>query len=418
MRYLKVLSLCGLLLAWGMPSQAAQLVGLYEAEVQVADQGRETRSSGMSEAMAAVLLKVSGSSAVLAEEMMQSAMADATRYVQQYRYRSEGILPQDRKPAADGKPGAESRLWLWVGFDSASIDNLLRRFGFSVWSAARPATLVWLGVEEGKHRVLVGANDQGLVREVLDAEAQRRAIPLRLPLLDLADQSRVRPVDIWGGFVDHIEEASQRYEPQAVLIGKLYPVSDGWEARWILRYKGQQYEWQLRASEVTAVIASGVGSTSDYLSQRFSESSYLGVNELVLRVEGVAGMGDFRRVNDYLLSLHGVAAVTLRRVEATASSFLLKIEGGREAVLQAINLGAVLVKVATPVPQSPLSPMFSAPTPATPLPRSDAVPQPAVLPLQPSVPLMEQTGPADDAVSSPQQPPVVPLQELVYRLLP
>jgi hypothetical protein len=337
--------------------------------------------------------------------------------VQQYRYRSEEIPPRERKPDADGKPGAESRVWLWVGFDSASVDNLLRRFGFNVWSAARPTTLVWLGVEEGKRRVLVGANDQGLVREVLDAEAQRRAIPLRLPLLDLADQSKVRPVDIWGGFVDHIEEASQRYEPQAVLIGKLYPVSDGWEARWTLRYQGQQYEWQQRAAEVTAVIASGVGGTSDYLSQRFADSRGLGVHELALRIEGVAGMGDFRRASDYLLSLHGVSAVMLRRIDATASSFLLKIEGGREAVLQAINLGDVLVKVATPVPESLLSPEFTALPQVTPAAQPAVVPPPAVVP-DPSEQPMEQTGPVDDAGQLPQPAPVVPLDELVYRLLP
>jgi hypothetical protein len=423
MRTLKILSLCGLLLFWGLPSQAAQPNGLYEAEVETLDQGRDARATAMAEAMAAVLVKVSGSSALLDEEAIQSAMADAARYAKQYRYRSEEIPLKERKVTEGGEAAPENRLLLWVGFDSTSIDNLLHRFGFTVWSAARPTTLVWLAVEEGSRRVLVGANDQGLVREVLDAEAQRHAIPLRLPLLDLTDQSKVRPVDIWGGFIDNIEAASQRYETQAVLIGKLYSAGKHWEARWTLRYQGLQHEWQQSAADVTAVIASGVGGTSDYLSQRFAERSYLGVEQLVLRIDGVKGMGDFRRISDYLLSLHGITAMTLRRVDATSSSFLVQIEGGREAVLQAIAMGDVLVKVETPEPEPLLSPEVNAPS------QADAPVQPesppgqqqdtpdAQPPAEGSGPSSDNAEPTDDSGRLPEPPPVIPIQELVYRLL-
>jgi hypothetical protein len=391
MRYSKVLFLCGLLWCWGLPLQAAQVAGVYEAEVIVPDQGQAARADGMAEAMAAVLLKVSGSSAVLGEKVIQEAMANAARYVQQYRYRSENIPSRERKAVTGGEPVTQSRLWLWAGFDSASIDNLLRRHGFVVWGAARPTTLVWLGVEEGARRVLVGANDQGLVREVLDAEARRRALPLRLPLLDLTDQSRVRTADIWGGFTDNIEMASQRYEPQALLIGKLYQAGDGWEARWSLRYRGEWHEWQQRVADVKVAVASGVGGASDYLSQRFADSGALGGNELALRIEGVAGMNDFRRVYDYLLSLHGVAAVTLHRVDAAASSFLLQTEGSREAVLQAISMGDVLLRVESSRPE--------------------------VLPAATFGVLSPGVRPGPLAPQPPQQPPVVAPQELVYRLL-
>lgn len=374
-----------------MPLQAAQVADLYESEVSVPDQGSAARAVGMAEAMAAVLLKVSGSSAVLGAEVIQGAMANAARYVQQYRYRSEEIPSAERK-AADGAVAPQGRLWLWVGFDSASIDNLLRRHGYTVWSAARPATLVWLAVEEGAQRVLVGANDQGLVREVLDAEARRRALPLRLPLLDLSDQAKVRTVDVWGGFTDNIEAASRRYEPQALLIGKLYPVGAGWEAHWRLRYRDEWHEWQQQAADVRVAIASGVGGATDYLSQRFAESSLLGGDELLLRIEGVAGMSDFRRVHDYLLSLHGVSAVILRRVDAAASSFRLQMEGGREAVLQAISMGDVLLRVEPPPEVLP--------TPVT------------------GVPSPQPFDPALSVALLPQQPPVVVPQELFYRLLP
>ncbi len=400
------MTLCGWLFIWGLPAQAAQLEGLYEAEVELADQGRATRATAMAEAMAAVLLKVSGSAAVLSEPVIKSAMEDAARYVQQYRYRNEAMPAEKRHKGKGG--AAENRLLLWVGFDSVSIDNLLRRFGFNVWGTARPSTLVWLAVDEGSRRVLVGANDQGLVREVLESEAQRRAIPLRLPLLDLTDQSKVRPVDVWGGFVDNIESASLRYETQAVLIGKLYPLGKEWEGRWTLRYQGDQYEWQQRAKDVRTVIASGVGGISDYLSQRFAASSDPGMDQLALRIEGVTTMDDFRRINDYLLSLHGVSAVTLRKTDATSSSFLVEIEGGRETVLQAITMGDMLAEVEPP-PEvlQPESPMEL---------RSQSV-EVSPSPVEPAAGEVGSDTLKEDAEVLPLQPQVVPLQELVYRLL-
>ena len=434
MRYLKYITLCALLLIWGLPAQAVQLKGLYEAEVELTDQALSTRATAMGEAMAAVLLKVSGSAAVLSEPVIKSAMKNASRYVQQFRYRNEAIPAEKREKPKGGEPAAEERLLLWVGFDSASIDNLLRRFGFNVWSAARPGTLVWLAVEEGSRRVLVGANDRGLVRDVLESEAQRRAIPLRLPLLDLTDQSKVRAVDVWGGFVDNIEAASLRYETQAVLIGKLYQLGKEWEARWTLRYQGDQYEWQQRTKNVSTVIASGVGGTSDYLSQRFAASSYLGLDQLALRIEGVATMQDFRRINDYLLSLHGVSAVTLRKTEASASSFLVEIEGGRETVLQAIAMGDMLAEVEPPPevlqPEAPLElqpePVEVAPSPVEPAepvePIEPTVEPSSAEPVTPAVaddaaPTLESDTLTDDAEELPPQPQVIPLQELVYRLL-
>lgn len=353
MRYLKYLALGALMIVWGLPLQAAQLNGLYEAEVAVPDQGRTTRARAMDDAMAAVLLKVGGSAAVLEEEAIKKALSNASRFVQQYRYRSE----------SDERGSSSSGLMLWVGFDKSSIDNLLRTAGMNVWGENRPATLVWLAVEEGSSRQLVGANDQGLVRNLVESEAQRRAIPLVLPLLDLTDQSKVRPIDVWSGFFDNLKAASKRYESQAILVGKLYQAGRLWEARWTLLYQGERREWQKSGTRVSEVIAAGVGGTADYLSSYFSSTSYTGQEELALHINNVGGLAGFRRVSDYLRSLHGVSTVTARRIDATSASFRMQIVGGRDALLQAIGMGDVLVK-ADP-PYQPLAPATSGPAPAS-----------------------------------------------------
>lgn len=409
MRNLKTMALGALLIFWGGVLQAAPPLGIYEAEVVVTDQGRKTRAEAMAEAMAAVLLKATGRASVLEEEVIQGAMADASRYVQQYRYRSEDA------PNNQVATRAEQRLWLWVSFDHGSIDNLLRRFGFSVWSAARPSILTWLALDEGTGRQLVGANDKGLVREVVEAEAQRRAIPVRLPLLDLSDQSRIRPADVWGGFIDNIESASARYESEAVLIGKLYRVGKEWEARWILLYQGERHEWQYADKDVSKVVASGVGGSAEYLSTFFAATNYLGQDQLALNISAVSSMAGFRRVNDYLLSLHGVKAVKLRRVDADSASFLLEIEGGRETVLHAIHKGDVLVEVAAP----PLAPQSLAPERARQGDGGGAAMEVAPTAVEElAAASVAETG-GEEALAALVAPaPELPIVELYFRLLP
>jgi hypothetical protein len=406
MRYLTILSLLWLILP--LPSQAAETHGLYEAEVEVPDQGPGARTEGMRQAMAAVLLKVSGTSRVNGDAALAEAMQSPARYVQQYRYRSES--PGEEAPAeSDGKAPLE-RLLLQVNFDQKSIDGLLRSQGYNIWGEARPATLIWLAVEDSGSRVLVGANDGGLLRELFDREAERRALPIVLPLLDLNDQRRVRTADVWGEFLDTIREASQRYDAQALLVGRLYPLSSRrWEARWALDYRGEVERWQSQSGNVEALVSEVVGRVTDTLAQRFAQSFVAGSGQLLLRVEGVTNLSDYRRVLDYLKGVHGVRQATAETLSAAAVRFRLATEGGSEAVLQVIALGDTLERIEQPqLPEA-------------------GVPMPTLRPLPPGA-ARNGTGStasgtmrgeaAPDAEQPVETAPVPAPPELVFRLLP
>ncbi len=346
MRYLTIFSLFFCL--FSLPLQAAEYKGLYEAEVEVPNQEAEARAEGMCQAMAAVLLKVSGTSRARDDASLAEALQQPARYVQQYRYRSEAIPPEQQAPSEGGTP-KESRLLLKVRFDQRSIDELLRRSGFNIWGDARPSTLIWLGVEDGGTRVLVGANDRGLVREILDREAARRALPVKLPLLDLTDRGKVRPVDVWGEFLETIKEASQRYAPQAILVGRLYPVSASrWEVRWSLDYRGEVIRWQSHSEEVAPLLAEAIDRVTDQLASRFVQSFVDGSGEMVMRVEGVRNLKDYRRVLDYLAGVHGVKRVVVETMSPSAVRLRIAAEGGLDAILQVIALGDTLVKVEQP----------------------------------------------------------------------
>lgn len=348
--HMKYSTICTLLLSlFSAPLFAADNLGLYQDEVIVPDQSEQARVDGMQQAMGDVLLKVTGTEQVLENEWLLTAMSTAGQFVQQYRYRSEAIPAEEQQPDENGKVARE-RLYLSVRFDTNSIDELLRQHGFTIWGETRPATLIWLGVEQGGGRVLVGANDSGLVRELIDKEAARRALPVKLPLLDLTDQSAINMADIWGDFLDSIQSASLRYHPQAILVGRIYPVAGGqWGVRWTLIYQGEVFRWLQQSSEVGPLLAEGIGNTAEKLVQRFVESSVTGSDEILLEISDVKGLSAYSRVMEYLGGLPGVKEVKVNKMMPTTLSIRIRTEGGSDAVVQTIALGDVLEVQASPL---------------------------------------------------------------------
>lgn len=335
-----------MLFAWlaAGAATAAEVRDLYEAEVAVADQQAEARQQAMRDGLAEVLVRATGYGATAQDPELADLLANASRYVQQYRYR--------HAPATDTTPAT---LVLWMSFDANTINQSLRERGQPVWGSARPLLLVWLALETGSERHLVSAAESA-AWPALEMAARRRGLPLRLPLLDLEDQARVTAADVWGGFQEPVLNASARYQPQAVLLGRLYYDRQGvWYARWTLRIGEEALHWDNTGAMPDEVLTAGVESSADALAARFAQVGRLeGGTQLSLRVSDVNSLADYARLLGYLRSLSGVSAVQITAVEPQAVSCRLTLEVGPEAVVRTIGLGATLAAV--PVMAEPRSP--------------------------------------------------------------
>jgi len=190
-RYIRILCLIALF-SPGI-SSAANVSGLYEAEVPVIDQAAATREKGVATALRVVLVKVTGDRNVASRSAIVPLLEEAQRYVQQYRYRA--VSPT----TADGSVLPEESLELWVRFDAGTLDKRLRDLGVPIWGKQRPSTLVWLVVEDEGGRRLIGTDEESEYLSVLKERASVRGIPMLIPLLDLEDNARLKPSDVWGG---------------------------------------------------------------------------------------------------------------------------------------------------------------------------------------------------------------------------
>lgn len=322
-------AMLGLLLVG--PASAVDVEGLYEARVPVESQGAKERSEAVSEALVQVLVKLTGRQDISAHEGLQEALQGATSYIQQYRYVAA-------TPPATGQE-------LLVYFDPAALSDLLSKQKLPLWSRSRPATLLWLAVEQNGRRALVGANSDNQTREVVSRQARRRGLPLRLPLLDLTDRGSISAGDVWGGFDDRIEQASERYETEAILVGRVHAGGGGsWQGRWTLLLGSQHEQWRTAGDSSQEAVEAGVDRATELLAQRFAQAFGEGTDEtLLVEVQDVDDLGDYMRAVEHLASLSPVHSARPAAIEREAATFRLEISGGREAVLQAMRLGRRVV---------------------------------------------------------------------------
>jgi len=330
-------------LLWGLwvpGASAVQVSGLYQTEVSVAGQDLEEQRRALRSALTQVLIKVSGQRGVTGNEGIGAALKDPARYVQQYRYR---VVRDDTAPSAE--PGQV----LWAKFDRDAVNRLLRESGLSVWGRERPAVLIWLAVEEGSRRRLLGGDDGGQLVSALQSRAAERGLPLVLPLLDLEDQSRLRVTDVWGNFQDTVLAASGRYASDAVLVARAYRVLPGlWEAHWTLLEGDGAVAWTTQADVPGGLLEEGIDRAADTLAAHFARPLEADVpGRLQLMVTDVNTLQDYARASRYLASLDAVERVHTTRVAPGRVWFRLEAAAGREAVARAITLGRTLRAVDT-----------------------------------------------------------------------
>jgi hypothetical protein len=333
----------GAVLAANVSAVAAEISGLYEAQVPVASQDAAERGSASLAALEEVLVKVTGSTDVLQRPEIKPLLDQAGQLVQRYQYRA-AQPPLTPPPAMAGSKAPVPAQMLWVAFDRQTINHRLAEAGLPVWGIDRPRTLVWLAVEDGGERYLVGGDNRPDLQQMLNDQARRRGLPLSVPLMDLQDQGGLAAADVWGDFPDAILRASDRYQPEAVLVGRVYTVApDKWQSHWSLYHRGTAVSWESAEGSENDAVAAGIAGAADHLAKRYAlVLTADAANSMTLAVENIATVDDYARALRYLQSLDPVAAVQIARVEGDVVSYRLKVRGEVRDVLRSIGWGKTL----------------------------------------------------------------------------
>jgi hypothetical protein len=310
------------------PVWAVEVASLYTAQVPLDQEEDNPRAAAYELALADVLLRVSGSELATDIEMVELLFPDPAAYVVQFR------------------PGEEDTLW--VSFDGEAIENTLRQAGQTVWGSDRPLTLVWLAVDWGQgEREIIGADDpvrsrdearsidrNRLLRQRVLEIAERRGLPVSLPLLDTIDRQNLSFSDIWGGFDDALLGASERYEADAILVGRIRPESSQ-RNRWSFYFGGEERSWTGEPELVLGVVA-------DLLAAEFAISGNAAKEMVELTIAGIDSVAAFGAVQNMLDETTVIEQFSIIEVEGDRVRFKVEAIGGADRLRRALRFGGLI----------------------------------------------------------------------------
>ncbi|MEM7282418.1 MAG: DUF2066 domain-containing protein [Pseudomonadota bacterium] len=322
-------------------SQVPVLANPYSAAVVLEKDTPEQREAAFKDALALVLVKVTGNRNVVGDSSVVDIIDEAPRYVQGFRFEE-----------------LDQQQMIRVNFDPRAVEQVVSNRGLPVWGSERPSVLLWLAVDNRRgQRFIMSATDnesdeeediESRLKDEIRMVADERGLPLMLPLYDAEDQNALSFADVWGGFDEAVEIASQRYQSDAVLVGRARTRGSSWEVRWTLFDANGRQAW-------VGGFADGIHQTADSYAQAFAVLKTEG--EVTLIVDQVTSFQAYGELLSHLRALSVVEQVDLQQALDDTLTFRLRLKGDTDVLQRAIRLGGKLEELSQEVPTQTLGPL-------------------------------------------------------------
>ncbi|MGQ9425962.1 DUF2066 domain-containing protein [Gilvimarinus sp. F26214L] len=287
-----------ILLVLSFSAVAQERIDLFRAEMLVTSQSPRERSQATVDGLAEVVVRASGLPEVLENPDVIDALGNADRYLVEWRYETTEETVED-----DGREVPAWRLVLRYSGDA--VEKLLRDLRLPIWPANRPSVLPWLMVDDASGRNRVTPSSHTEVLEALESAARRRGLPLIKPILDLEDSVALPSEALWSVQEDTIREASERYNPDSILVGRLTETARGeWRASWRLMHRGRSTVFDSRAADLEGAVAAAVDEMAAHFFQMYGIIPQEGSSEaLVFQIDDVDDFAGYARLSNYLDNL-------------------------------------------------------------------------------------------------------------------
>ena len=328
-----------LLLLAVMPLRAEVVRDLYAAEVPVAGRQEAALDAASRDAMGQVLVKLSGSGDVLAVPAIKTALSRSRGYVQQYAYRGgQGDTPLTAR----------------FEFDGNAMTRIITDAGAPLWTANRPPVLAWVVLEDETGRRFLGRDTDPELAAQLERAFSDRGVPLRLPLLDLADAAALTVDQAWRQDGVLLAAASGRYGVADVLAGRFARLSTGgWLGDWSYFSDRRQVNRSLSNATDEQALAAAAALVAEDMAGRYAvqATASMSADGVRMQVTGVRDYGDYAGVVAWLESLELIEHANIEHIADDRIELRLVARADAEQLASIIELNDRLVPA--PVAQTP-----------------------------------------------------------------
>jgi uncharacterized protein len=351
-----------LLISW-QPSVALQVSGLYSQQIPVTNDGEAERNRAFREALAAVVVKVSGDPRWLENPAIERAIAQAQNYVEATTYISELIqLPlEDNTASADTDEEqfytTEQRI-ISVNFAAAFIDELLADADIPVWDGNRPSVLVWMVLQSSAgDREFLTADSNPEIVKVMQDFAVARGLPIIFPVLDFEDRRTLSENTAWNLDEAAISSASERYGADSILAGRLHFTASGeLVGLWQFQFQDEADVFDGFDSELQSYLYEPLNRITTQLAGYFAILPESIDGETIrLRIDGIKNLNAYSALLNYVENLGLVAAVTTAEVDGERIELQLSLVGDTRQLYEQIALDRDLVPINNTLEDSSLA---------------------------------------------------------------
>lgn len=347
--------------------QAVVVDRLYDAVVPVEDTGATARDDAFRDALRQVLLRLTGNSGRV-RELVPVASGNGEGE------QPEGTLVEEPAQFIDAFSYQRNgdRLELRASVSASALGRALADRKVPVWGVTRPRILVWFVVDDRGERQLVTrenrlppflkrpmqplnaeaiAGEAGPWKEPLWEASRRRGLPLALPFNDNRDRGEVGLSELWGLFVEPIQQASQHYAHDLVAVVRVNRSGGGWRARWQLwRGNKRMGDGAVRKNNRSMVVQATTDAWADRLARRFAVGPPTedGLRSARMLVDGVASLASYAGVRRALRGLEPVRSVRVGGVHQDRLNLDLAFNGDLRLLHDYIGLNDQLVLMGGP----------------------------------------------------------------------
>lgn len=330
------------LLAAGPASHALVIDELYYQEIPVQGQGDAERLRAYREALAAVILKVTGEERWLRNGSVERAVREAQSFVQEVSYRSSG-------------GGVSSQTFITIRFDQELVDNMLGSAGIPVWDRNRPSVLLWLSVQgpDGRRELLGSDSDHPALTQIREF-SRVRGVPILIPLLDFDDRRNL-PADVaWSLDEAAIRRASERYGADSILSGRVLTSPAGDQVGlWQFLFRDRVETFDSLETDLAAYMHSALNRVTAQLASHFAINlaAQPVAERVTLRVEGVDDITAYVDLLSYIGDLAVVESVFTSLLDGSNIELDVTLSGSTYLFTEFITLGRDLVPGELAAPQ-------------------------------------------------------------------
>ncbi|MBZ9613582.1 DUF2066 domain-containing protein [Rheinheimera maricola] len=328
----QLISIVFVVVLWLTPQAAAnQIDNLYQADVETTPDN----SSWQQQALLQVLVRVSGNAAVMENDAVKAELRNAAGYVKQFETVRQNT-------------GANVRRVL---LDAGKVNQLLQSQGMPVWGALRPLTLVWLVEQHANDRLFVRQPEHKFNQAMQQAFAFY-GLPLLMPLYDIDDILSLNETDVWAGFWQPIEQASNRYSADVLIAASVVSETQEKDVTYRLTWQMQQdsrtYRAEVSAATEIELMQQFALDLAQQLSQRFaSVASAEGEMKLLIDIQQLSGLADIVLVQRALAQVVGVSQVTVKRYQQGTARYEVLTNISAEGLTNALRFNRQLQPVVT-----------------------------------------------------------------------